>query len=89
MKIILNFISLTFLLFVLVFVMLRTAEPFSNYRGVARWDSKIYKPWIGTKMYPVSKNCNCPDNYDFVDNKCINREYPYKVSQPFCYDNIE
>lgn len=66
-----------------------TAEGFGNYRGVGRWDSKIYPPWTGTKMYPVSKNCNCPDNHDFVDNKCINRDYPYKISQPFCYDNLE
>lgn len=66
-----------------------TAESFTNYRGVGRWDSKIYIPWTGTNMYPVSKNCNCPDNHDFVDNKCVNRDYPYKISQPFCYDNLE
>lgn len=77
------------LLVSLVLIMLRTAEGFDNYRGVGRWDSKIYAPWIGSKMYPVSSNCNCPDNHDFVDNSCVSREYPYKVSKPFCYDNLE
>ena len=89
MKLLLNSIGLVIVLVILVFIMLRTAEPFGNYRGVGRWDSKIYPEWIGTKMYPVSKNCNCPDNHNFVDNRCVSREYPFKVSQPFCYDNIE
>jgi hypothetical protein len=89
MKLLLNFISLLFLLVALVFIMLRTAEGFGDYRGVARWDSKIYPAWNGTKMYPVSKRCNCPDNHNFVDNKCVSRDYPFKASAPFCYPNLE
>ena len=77
------------LLVSLVLIILRTAEGFNNYRGVGRWDSKIYKPWIGSNIYPVSSNCNCPDNHNFVDNSCVNRDYPNKVSKPFCYDNLE
>jgi hypothetical protein len=77
------------LLVSLVLIILRTAEDFNNYRGVGRWDSKIYKPWIGSNIYPVSSNCNCPDNHIFIDNSCVNRDYPNKVSKPFCYDNLE
>jgi hypothetical protein len=77
------------LLVSLVLIILRTAEGFNNYRGVGRWDSKIYKPWIGSNIYPVSSNCNCPDNHIFIDNSCVNRDYPNKVSKPFCYDNLE
>jgi hypothetical protein len=36
-------------------------------------------------MYPVSVNCNCPDNYNFVDNKCVNRNSPFNSTKPFCY----
>ena len=89
MKLVFSIFTLLFLLSVLVFIMLQSAEGFSTYNGVGRWDSKIYKPWSGTTMYPVSSNCNCPDNHDFVDNKCVSRSYPYKVTQPFCYDKIE
>ena len=89
MKLLICCISLLFLLFVLSFLLIRTGESFTDYQGVGRWGSKIYPAWTGIKMYPVSKNCNCPDNHDFVDNKCINRDYPNKISQPFCYDNLE
>ena len=71
MKIVITIFVLMLLLVSLVLIMLRTAEGFDNYRGVGRWDSKIYAPWIGSKMYPVSSNCNCPDNHDFVDNSCV------------------
>jgi len=87
----LHILSLVVILIVLVFLMLRTAsaEGFSTYRGVGRWDSNIYPAWEGTKMYPVSINCNCPDNHDFVDNNCVNRDYPNTISKPFCYDSLE
>ena len=64
-------------------------EGFFTYRGVGRWDSRIYSSWEGTNMYPVSINCNCPDNHDFIDNHCVNRNYPNAVSKPFCYDSLE
>lgn len=89
MKLILNIIALVILLIILSFLLIRSAENFSDYKGVGRWDSNIYPKWEGVKMYPVSKNCNCPDNHNFVDNKCVNRDYPNKVSSPFCYDNLE
>jgi hypothetical protein len=89
MKLLLNIISLVILLTILVYILLTTAEGFTTYRGVGRWDSKIYPAWFGSKMYPVSKNCNCPDNHDFVDNKCVSRDYPFKASAPFCYPNLE
>ena len=89
MKIVFSIVALTLVLAILIFIMLRTADGFNNYYGVGRWDSKIYASWQGTKMYPVSKNCTCSDNHDFVDNNCINRDYPYNASQPFCYDNLE
>jgi len=84
-------ITLVVVLIVLIFLMLRSAsiEGFSSYQGVGRWDSNIYPPWEGTKMYPVSINCNCPDNHDFIDNNCVNRDYPNTVSKPFCYDSLE
>ena len=51
-------------------------------RGSGRWG---YGGDGGASMYPVSVNCNCPDNYDFIDNNCVNRSYPFEVIQPFCY----
>ena len=69
----------------------------SGYHGSGRWGSGRWGGgggwggsgygggWIGSVMYPVSINCNCPDNYDFVDNNCVNRSYPFEVTQPFCY----
>jgi hypothetical protein len=82
-------LCLLVLLIVIIFLMIRSCEGFSTYQGVGRWDSKIYPPWEGTKMYPVSINCNCPDNYDFIDNNCVNRNYPNDISKPFCYDSLE
>lgn len=86
-----NILGLLLLLIILIFLMLRTAsaEGFSSYQGVGRWDSNIYLPWEGTKMYPVSINCNCPDNHDFIDNNCVNRDYPNNITKPFCYDSLE
>ena len=57
-----------------------------GYRGVGRWGSGTGGGWIGTYMYPVSINCNCPDNYDFIDNLCVSRSYPFDTVAPFCYN---
>lgn len=63
-----------------------------SYRGSGRWDSNRWGyggdagGWVGSWMYPVSINCNCPDNYDFKDNFCINRSYPFDAVAPFCYE---
>ena len=63
-----------------------------GYNGVGRWGDGRWGwggdggGWIGTWMYPVSINCNCPDNYDFIDNNCVSRSYPFDVIQPFCYN---
>lgn len=57
--------------------------------GIGRWgDNRRDKNgfgWVGTPMYPVSVNCNCPDNYNFIDNKCVNRNSPFDSIKPFCY----
>jgi len=57
--------------------------------GVGRWNDNRRDQngfgWVGTSMYPVSVNCNCPDNYNFVDNKCVNRNSPFDAIEPFCY----
>ena len=86
-----NILGLILLLIILIFLTLLTSstECFSTYQGVGRWTSNIYPSWEGTKMYPVSINCNCPDNHDFIDNNCVSREYPNTISKPFCYDSLE
>jgi hypothetical protein len=59
--------------------------------GVGRWNDNrrdengFGRAWVGTPMYPVSVNCNCPDNYNFIDNKCVNRNSPFDSIKPFCY----
>ena len=57
--------------------------------GVGRWNDNRRDEngfgWVGTPMYPVSINCNCPDNYNFIDNKCVNRNSPFDSTKPFCY----
>ena len=62
-------------------------ENFEPYRGVGRWGQNYYKSWNGSEQYPVSVNCNCPNNYNFVDTKCVNRSYPFNVVEPDCYNN--
>jgi len=37
-------------------------------------------------MYPVSINCNCPDNYNLIDTKCVNRNSPFNSINPDCYE---
>lgn len=64
-------------------------QGFANYEGVARWNQNYYKSWKGSEQYPVSINCNCPDNYNLVDTKCVNREYPFNKLEPNCYNSIE
>ena len=56
--------------------------------GSGRWGGRWGSDeggWIGRSIYPVSINCNCPDNYNFIDNQCVNRNSPFDVVEPFCY----
>jgi hypothetical protein len=60
---------------------------YRKWKGVNRWKSSGYKDnqWYGSWIYPSSANCSCPDNYDFVDNICISRDYPFEKIAPNCY----
>jgi hypothetical protein len=58
------------------------------YKGVGRWNQNYYKSWKGSEQYPVSINCNCPDNYNLIDTKCVSREYPFRTIEPNCYNSI-
>ena len=52
----------------------------------AHWNGGDRVEWIGSWIYPVSSSCRCPDNYDFIDKLCVNRNPPFEASPPKCYD---
>jgi len=52
----------------------------------AHWNGGDRVEWIGSWIYPVSSSCRCPDNYDFIDTLCVNRNPPFESSKPKCYD---
>ena len=57
-----------------------------RWSGVNRWGGDGGGDgWAGSWIYPVSANCSCPDNYDFVDNLCISRDSPFEKIAPNCY----
>ena len=57
-----------------------------RWSGVNRWGGDGGgNGWVGSWIYPVSANCSCPDNYDFVDNLCISRDSPFEKIAPNCY----
>ena len=59
-----------------------------TYQGVGRWNQNYYKPWKGSEQYPVSINCNCPDNFNLIDTQCVNRNPPFNSIEPNCYNSI-
>lgn len=59
-----------------------------TYQGVDRWGQNYYKPWKGSEQYPVSINCNCPDNFNLIDTQCVNRDPPFNSIEPNCYNSI-
>jgi hypothetical protein len=59
---------------------------YGRWHGVNRWGGDGGGDgWYGSWIYPVSANCSCPDNYDFVDNLCVSRDYPFEKIAPNCY----
>jgi hypothetical protein len=86
-------IDYTLGLFIVVFVItvfyltyMKGVKEGFTYNGVGRWGQNFYKPWKGQEMYPVSINCNCPDNYNLIDTKCVNRNSPFNSINPDCYE---
>ena len=86
-----SFIGIFAIVFILTVLFINyikgVKENFEPYRGVDRWGQNYYKDWKGSEQYPVSINCNCPNNYKFVDTKCVNRSHPFNVVEPDCYNN--
>jgi hypothetical protein len=81
------------LLIFIVFLLVNTnTERFYNHKVLpenkwgSKWNGGGHVEWLGSRIYPVSINCNCPDNYDFIDNLCVNRNSPFNSITPKCYD---
>ena len=76
-----KFFTLFLILFLITFPFIiyikGVKENFTTYSGVNRWNNNIYSKWKGGEIYPVNINCSCPDNYDLIDTKCVNRNYPF------------
>ena len=71
------FLTAFILTFIFISYIRGVKEDFTTYNGVNRWNNNIYKKWKGEEVYPVNINCNCPDNYNLIDTKCVNRNYPF------------